>query len=234
MIRVNVLQHVPFEGLGSIQLWLDARGATVSWTRFYESPQLPNLADVDFIIALGGPMSVNDEAELPWLVAEKRYIAAAILAGKPVLGICLGAQLIASALGARVYPGGQKEIGWFDIESTSDDPAGFRFPKASAVFHWHGETFDLPPGAIRLARSTVCENQAFQIGANVIGLQFHLETTPESADAIITHCRDELIAGDFIQTEVEMRAAPAASYARINAQMAAVLDYLTRELAGSR
>jgi GMP synthase-like glutamine amidotransferase len=225
-MRVQILQHVPFEGLGSIQSWLDARGADVNWTLFYDNPQLPDLVDVDLIIALGGPMSVNDEAELPWLVDEKQFIAAAIRAGKAVLGICLGAQLIASSLGASVYPNKLKEIGWFDIKSVSENPDCFCFPKWATVFHWHGETFDLPPGAIRLASSAACANQAFQIGANVIGLQFHLETTPDSADAIITHCRDELVAGEFVQTEGVMRAVEASSYPRINALMAQVLDYL--------
>ncbi len=230
-MKVHVLQHVPFEGLGSIKAWLDARHATTSWTRFYDDPSLPDLTDVDFIIALGGPMSVNDEGQLPWLVDEKQFIAAAIRARKPVLGICLGAQLIANALGARVYPNACKEIGWFEIENTSEDADCFRFPKATTVFHWHGETFDLPSSATRLARSAVCGNQAFQIGTNVVGLQFHLETTPESADAIITHCGDELVAGEFIQTEASMRAVEAAAYARINQLMAGVLDYLTRQLA---
>jgi len=229
-VKVHVLQHVPFEGLGSVQSWLDARSATVTWTRFYELAQLPDLAYVDFVIALGGPMSVNDEAELPWLVEEKRFIAEAIRVGKPVLGICLGAQLIASALGARVYPNKLKEIGWFDISRVSSEPDCFRFPEVEKVFHWHGETFDLPPGAVKLAHSLACENQAFQIGANVIGLQFHLETTSESADAIITHCRGELISGEFIQTETAMRAVETASYVRINALMAGALDYLTRNV----
>jgi GMP synthase-like glutamine amidotransferase len=176
---------------------------------------------------LGGPMSVNDEADLPWLKEEKHFISEAISSGKPVLGICLGAQLIANALGARVYPGRHKEIGWFDIECTSNDPDLFRFPKTATVFHWHGETFDLPPGASRLARSAGCENQAFQIGSRVMGLQFHLETTPESAASIISHCRYELVEGTFIQSEDELLRVPAASYAAVNALMADVLSYIT-------
>jgi GMP synthase-like glutamine amidotransferase len=227
-MKVQVLQHVPFEGLGSIQQWLDARGAVTQWTRFYEAHRLPDLAEVDLIIALGGPMSVNDEVALPWLVEEKRFIANAIKAGKPVLGICLGAQLIANALGARVYPNQQKEIGWFEIACTSERSAFFRFPKTATVFHWHGETFDLPPGAVRLARSMVCENQAFQIGERVIGLQFHLETTPESADAIVTNCRDELLKAAYVQSEATIRSAEGASYTRINVLMDEVLNYITR------
>ena len=227
-MKVHVLQHVPFEGLGSIESWLVERGAKIGTTRFFEVPLLPHVANLGLIIALGGPMSVNDEADLPWLKAEKRFISEAIHAGKPVLGICLGAQLIASALGARVYPGQHKEIGWFDIESTSNRPDLFQFPKTAKVFHWHGETLDLPPGAFRLARSKGCENQAFQVGPKVMGLQFHLETTPESADSLIVHCGNELVDGPFIQSEEELRKVPAAAYAAINALMAEVLTYLTR------
>ena len=226
-MRVQVFQHVAFEGLGSIQQWLAAKQARVAWTRFYEPHHLPALSDLDCLIVLGGPMSVNDEASLPWLVEEKRFIAAAIAAGKPVLGICLGAQLIAGALGARVYANAQKEIGWFEVEAVSSHPDDFHFPTIE-VFHWHGETFDLPVGARHLARSRVCENQAFQIGTKVLGLQFHLETTPESAQAMWQHCADDLTGGVSVQSVEKMRAQTGAAYARINALMEAVLHYITR------
>lgn len=227
-MKVHVLQHVPFEGLGSIESWLGSRGAEVGYTRFFDSATLPGMAGLDLIIAMGGPMSVNDEAELSWLKDEKRFVAEAIQAGKAVLGICLGAQLMASALGARVYPGPHKEIGWFDIERTSDCLEHFQFPGTAKVFHWHGETFDLPSGAIRLARSAGCANQAFQIGPRAMGLQFHLETTPAGVELLIVHCRNELVGGRFMQSEEELRNVPPASYAGINRLMAEVLAYLTR------
>lgn len=229
-MKVHVLQHVPFEGLGSIGPWLaahGANGANVAYTRFFDDPALPAVDGLDLVIALGGPMSVNDEATLPWLTDEKRFLRDAIRAGVPVLGICLGAQLIANALGARVYPGVQKEIGWFDIERVADPEDIFGFPERMQVFHWHGETFDLPPGAVRLACSAVCDSQAFRIGRSVIGLQFHLEMTPVSLDAIISNCRVELVDGPFVQSEGEMRAAPAASFAAINRTMDRVLACLT-------
>ncbi len=226
-MNVHVLQHAPFEGIGSIATWLAERKAEVSFTRFFERTQFPEPGGLDLVIAMGGPMSVNDEEELPWLRPEKEFIRGAVKQQVPVLGICLGAQLIASALGSRVYPNRLKEIGWFPIESTPGPGDVFRFPEKCLVFHWHGETFDLPPGAVRLARSGACENQAFQIGRTAIGLQFHLETTQESAEAMLSHCSDELVPGPFIQTESEMRKMPHTLYSEINALMGKVLSYLT-------
>lgn len=228
-MRVHVLQHVPFEGLGSIEAWLAQRQARVTFTHFFEaSAQLPSLDGIDLLIALGGPMSVNDEAQLPWLRAEKRFVAEAIEGGKAVLGICLGSQLMASALGAAVYPGPDKEIGWFPLLAEPAVAGTFAFPASRDVFHWHGETFDLPPGAVHLARSAGCRHQAFQIGRRAIGLQFHLETTPDSARAIIKHCGDELVPQRYIQAEDELLGVPADRYAGINALMSEVLDYLTQ------
>lgn len=223
---VEILQHVPFEGPGSIAAWLTARGADVGCTRLFAGDPLPRAADAGALIALGGPMSVNDEAELDWLRPEKRLLRDAAERGVPVLGVCLGAQLIASALGARVYPGAAREIGWFPIHGTPDAAPCFQFPPQVLAFHWHGETFDLPPGAARLAGSAACENQAFQVGRNVIALQFHLETTPAGVEALIAHCRDELAPGPCVESEQALRAAPAARYAAINRLMDDVLTYL--------
>ncbi|MES9971684.1 MAG: gamma-glutamyl-gamma-aminobutyrate hydrolase family protein [Candidatus Thiodiazotropha sp.] len=229
-MRAHYLQHVPFEGLGSIESWLQSAGYSITSTKLYDANEFPGIDTFDLLVIMGGPMSVNDTTDYPWLAKEKEFIKRVIESGKPVLGICLGAQLIASALGADIYSNPVKEIGWFPIQAVKSDSNGlFQFPEEAEVFHWHGETFDLPSGASRIADSKVCSNQAFQIGANLIGLQFHLETTPASAQAIVEHCGDELIEGEYIQTEAEILAAPPTLYRSINGLMERVLEYITRE-----
>ena len=222
-MHVQVLQHVPFEGPGSIAAWLAARRAAVGCTRLFAGDLLPRADELDALIAMGGPMSVNDEETLAWLRPEKQLVRDAVARGIPVLGVCLGGQLIASALGARVYPSPEREIGWFPVRAVPDAAPGFRFPPEFLAFHWHGETFDLPAGAVRLAGSAACENQAFRIGSSAVALQFHLETTPAGANALIENCRNELVPGPYVQTERELRAAPAARYAAINGLMERVL-----------
>jgi len=226
-MRAHYLQHVPFEGLGSIDPWLRNTGYEITSTLFFESSELPKHSEIDFLIVMGGPMSVNDDNQFPWLVLEKKFIRNVIESGKPVLGICLGAQLIASAMGAQVFPNPVKEIGWFPVEAVSSNSNSvFEFPPSIEVFHWHGETFSLPTGAICISRSKGCENQAFQIGVSVIGLQFHLETTPKSAREIVCNCRDELIPSQYVQTEEEILSAKPESYNLINQLMSNILSFL--------
>ncbi len=170
---------------------------------------MPAVADFDLLVIMGGPMSVNDESKHPWLVDEKRLVVAAMCAQRPILGICLGAQLIASALGARVYPG-HKEIGWFEVQRIVDlmtPNALGSFPDRFTPLHWHGETFDLPSGARLLASSQGCRHQAFQMEDRVVGLQFHLEASPDSVEALIEHAGDEIVAGPSQQTPAQLRTA---------------------------
>ncbi len=227
-MRAHFLQHVPFEGLGSIALWLEAHGYTISSTQFFQSAQLPKAEAIDLLIVMGGPMSVNDENAYPWLAAEKLFIKNLIDAGVPTLGICLGAQLIANAMGARVYANKVKEIGWFPVQAVSTADNCFSFPDKADVFHWHGETFELPAQAVLLAESEGCRNQAFQLGTHVLALQFHLETTQASAEDIVAHCRDELIAGKYIQSEDKILSVPQIQYDTANELMYRILSYLSR------
>ncbi|HUI57118.1 MAG TPA: gamma-glutamyl-gamma-aminobutyrate hydrolase family protein [Bryobacteraceae bacterium] len=180
MIRVLAFRHVPFEGLGLIAPVLEERGIFCDYADLYRAGQpAPDIAGYDGLIFMGGPMSVNDP--LPFIDQEICCIRHAAERGQPMLGVCLGSQLIARALGAGVHRSPAKEIGWFDIHFTgaaATDPVFSGLTGPENVFHWHGETWDLPPGAIRLAYSPACPNQAFRAGANIYGLQFHLEVTP--------------------------------------------------------
>lgn len=206
-MRVHCLQHEPFEGLGSMESWFRDKGARVTTVHLYQDPRLPEVSGFDWLVVMGGGMSVNDEASLPWLVPEKGLVREAVAAGKVVLGVCLGAQMIASALGARVYRNRFKEIGWWPVRRHPDaegHPLAAVFPGRFEAFHWHGETFDLPPGSVPLALSEACANQAFAVGNAVLGLQFHLETTFESAEALMAACPGDLAPGPFVQQPADI------------------------------
>lgn len=226
-MRAHVFQHVPFEDIGCIRNWLEQNNARITYTRFYENARLPLPDDVDLLVIMGGPMSVNDEAQLPWLHDEKQFIRDAVEKGIPILGICLGAQLIASALGARIYKNAEKEIGWFNVQAVDTPANTFGFPRSFTALHWHGETFDLPPNAIRLAQSEACKNQAFQIGKNVIALQFHLEATQESVNGMTENCGNELVPSTFVQTAEELLKPGQHTYENINTLISTILNYLT-------
>lgn len=231
-MRVHWLQHVPFEGLGSIEQWLVRQQAHVTATKFYETADLPSVEDLDVLIVMGGPMSVNDVATYPWLAAEQHFIRSSIERGVRVLGVCLGAQLIASAMGSRVYRNAEKEIGWWSITGTGtaeEAPPWARKHVDTTVFHWHGETFDLPPGATSLARSAACEHQAFHIGPRVLGIQFHLETTPELLAGMVVECADDLTPSPYVQTASEMLTAATERFGVLHQLMADTLDGLCRE-----
>jgi GMP synthase-like glutamine amidotransferase len=226
--NIHWFQHVPFEGLGTIESWLKGYGCAPTVTRLYAGDPLPKIDAINWLIVMGGPMGVYDQDRHPWLKNEIAWIGDAIAAGKTVMGICLGAQLIAAALGSKVYPNSQKEIGWFPVTLTEEgrrSPLLRGFPSAVPVFHWHGDTFDLPPGGTHLITSTACVNQAFSYRDRVIGLQFHLEVTPASVSALIDHCENELVHAPFIQAAAQLRMG-ADRFDPIHRQMAALLDRL--------
>lgn len=210
-MRVHYLQHVPFVCLGSIEGWLLLHGHQLTGTRFFLNEPLPNVDDFDCLIVMGGPMSVHDEERLPWLRPEKKFIRQVIDAGKRVLGICLGAQLIALVMGERVYPNSEREIGWFPLRRTVEangHPFEDVIPDQANVFHWHGDTFDVPHGAVLLASSEACRNQAYAIADRILAFQFHLEPFIEGAQSLIKECRDEMIRTPHIQTPAEILANP--------------------------
>jgi len=201
-MRIQVLQHIPFEGPANIELWAKDKGYTLARSYLFDEPiKLPALDSFDFLVVMGGTMGVNDEQQFPWLADEKKLIGDAISSKKKVLGVCLGAQLVASALGARVFANKYKEIGWYPVEAVAGkSPFGNDIPSPLLAFHWHGDAFDLPDGSELLMRSPVCENQAFVWSNNVLGLLFHLEVQPENVRDFVAHLRKELSeGGPFVQ-----------------------------------
>ncbi len=179
-MRILAFRHVPFEGLGLIEPSLKSRSLDFDYCDLYQpGASLPDTGAYDGLIFMGGPMSINDE--LPFILEEMRLIERAAAAGTPMLGVCLGSQAIARALGGRVYRNAEKEIGWFDLhltEAGQRDPMLGDLAPVERVFHWHGDTFDLPPGAELLAYSERTPHQAYRLGRAIYGLQFHLEVTP--------------------------------------------------------
>jgi GMP synthase-like glutamine amidotransferase len=234
MKQIHYFQHVPFEALGSIETWIANAGHTVSATRFFEdSFRLPSLDALDWLIVMGGPMNVDEEVAYPWLREEKQIIARAVQSGKVVLGICLGAQLIAAALGAKVAPNAYKEIGWLPVDlspKVRNHPLFEGFPANWVTFHWHGDTFELPTGAVPLASSRACRNQGFIYRDRVVGLQFHPEMTLQGTRLLVAQCAAELVPGPYIQAADRIldEAAPLAHNQRLMAQLLDRLDALDR------
>jgi GMP synthase-like glutamine amidotransferase len=208
-MRLHYLQHVAFENAGNIEVWARQRGHAVTHTRLYEAEPLPPLDSFDWLVVMGGPMNIYEHDAYPWLVSEKTFIEKAIGQGKVVLGVCLGAQLAADVLGGRVERNRHTEIGWFPVSLTDEGrrwPALSGFPERFLAFHWHGDTFSIPPGAERLAENEACANQAFQFAGRVVGLQFHLDYSVESIEKMLRHCGHELIEAPYIQAAEAIRA----------------------------
>lgn len=224
-MKIHSLQHVPFEDIGSMASDFHARGYSLSTTHWYRGDPAPALSDFDALIVMGGPMGIYDEAIYPWLTDEKILIKAAIAAGKIVLGICLGAQLIADVLGGKVTRNPHKEIGWLPIiinPAAATHPIAQVLARYPDVFHWHGDTFALPPGALHLASSEGCANQAYVFQDQVYGFQFHLETTPASARGLIEHCAADIDGSRYTQSAQTILASEE-KFAQINRAMSDVI-----------
>jgi GMP synthase-like glutamine amidotransferase len=218
-MKIHYLQHVSFEDPGSILTWAKNRGCGVTNTPLYNYPKggvpFPLMRDFDWLVIMGGPMNVYEEAEYPWLAEEKAFIKDAVDNGKLIIGLCLGAQLLSCVLGGAVARNPYKEIGWFPVTLTPEArslPLFSFLPENPLVFQWHGNTFSIPPGAVLLAESGACKNQAFMYRERIFAFQFHLENTREIIQALAYHCGDELAAGQaggtYIQTGVELLSHP--------------------------
>lgn len=202
-MRLHAIQHVPFENLACIETWARRKQHQISNTRMFDDLGFPDTADFDWLIVLGGPMNIYEEKKYPWFVREKKFIEKAIKDGKTILGICLGAQLLADVLGAKVSRNREKEIGWHPVTLTEEgkrSPVFGVLPREFTPFHWHGDTFEIPNGAIRTAQSQGCLNQAFEYEGRVIGLQFHLESTMKSIEGLVENCRHEIQRGKYVQS----------------------------------
>ena len=219
---VLVLQHIACEPPGEYETVLAERGARLHRVELDEGDPLPPFDRFDAIVAMGGPMSVNDDAELPWLTEEKRAIGAAVRAGMPYFGACLGVQLLAASLGARHYSGPQPDVGVLPVTLTEEgvaDPLFAGLPRSFPTLQWHGDTFDLPDGATLLASSPAYPNQAFRVGRAAYGVQFHVEVLPqmarewaqvpeyaEYADRVLGDGGMARLMGEFDTAEAAMRA----------------------------
>jgi len=206
-MRLHYLQHVPFEDLANIKVWAERKDYSISRTLLFNGERLPDTGDFDWLVIMGGSMNIYEDDKYPWLIEEKKFIEKAIANRKIVLGVCLGAQLIADVLGSVVYKNEYKEIGWFPVSLTQESRKSALFntlPDDFTAFHWHGDTFDLPDGATRIAENEGCANQAFEYNCRVIGFQFHLESSIESINLLLQNCGDEIVAGKYIQTPDEM------------------------------
>lgn len=211
-MRLHYLQHVSFENPGTILTWANQNGHVISNTKLFKEEELPNQEDFDWLVIMGGPMNIYEEDKYPWLVEEKLFIKESIALNKIVIGLCLGAQLIADVIGGKVTRNSNKEIGWFPVQFSEEvklSPLFSFFPKEAMVFEWHGDTFHiLPEEAKCIASNEVCSHQAFQYRERVIGLQFHLENTLSIIENLIENCKEDMAEGHYVQSPEELLTHP--------------------------
>lgn len=231
-MRILCLLHTPFEGPGTIETWALKRGHELQTVRVFDGEALPEMGSFEWLVVMGGPMSVHDEGTLPWMTGEKALVRRCVEQEVFVLGVCLGSQMLAEALGARVRRNEHKEIGWFEVERMAEGGLLGGLPERFTAFHWHGETYDVPAGTRHAARSSGCVAQAFE-GERVLGLQFHLEMTAEGIAKLAEACAEDIGSGPYEQSAAEMAAGAgrcAERCAEMERLMASVLDGIERRI----
>lgn len=207
-MRILLLQHDPLDGPGALLEWAQDRGHSVACCLICQGEPLPTLESFDLLVSLGGPMGAYDEEKHPWLVTEKEFLCQAVAAGKKILGLCLGCQLLADALGGKAFRHSCKEFGWQPIAPLPSGADWFGTDTPFRAFQWHGDTYSLPPGAIQLARNEASEQQAFLFhgpnGNQVLGLQFHLEWTEQMAREALAEPGGAPPASPYVQSPEEI------------------------------
>lgn len=222
-MHIHSFHHVPSEGLGEIATWARRKGHTLSATHWYNGERAPSLDGIDWLIVMGGPMNIYEHRNHPWLVAEKEAIAQAVAAGKRVLGVCLGSQLLSDVLGGKVVQNPEIEIGWLPIRFEPAAAALAPFPAELTVLHWHGDTFSIPPGATLLASSAGCRHQGFAKGNRLVGLQFHIEVGPSDIRDF-SDAEGDLPQGRYVQTKETIQAEAAYHLPAAHTALEALLD----------
>jgi GMP synthase-like glutamine amidotransferase len=205
--KIVTLLHAFFEKPGYISNWAEQNDFELDEIHCWQRPKYPDPKEVTRLLIMGGPMGVYQTKDYPWLIDEIKFIRGVIDAGNKVLGICLGSQLIAAAMGAKVYPNDKPEIGWFDLKwnrAAYDHPLSYGVSSHSKVFHYHSDTFDLPENAVLLASSQACKHQAFALGDHVLALQFHMEVTNELLEDMLFH-GGELVKDNYVQSDEKIR-----------------------------
>jgi GMP synthase-like glutamine amidotransferase len=228
-MKISVLQHAAFEGPGEIAKWAVERGHSVAVHHLYRGEPLPAWDDFDLLVVMGGEMNIYQYRDWPWLRPESAFIKKTLEQGKRVIGICLGAQLIADALGARVVQNADVELGWMPVAWTAEARAIFPdFPPSATVLHWHGDTFGLPAGATRLATSEACPEQGYVIPGKCLGLQFHMEVDATLAAEYVAG-QGEWPSGRYVQ-EPKAIAGNAAKFCETNRRLLhAMLDFFVKK-----